>query len=457
MSKESVLELFGLEKDDIDYIQYINANGSALIDVKLTARYEPCPDCGSFDPWINDYRIKRIRHSILSDRKCTLVYHARRYRCRACRHVYLEKNPFVFRKMRISAKTVQNVLSDLKDYNETFSSVARRYDISPTTAASIFDAHVRISRKSLPEMISIDEVYAFRHHSDKYVCVLLDFRHNRPVDILNSRRLDILTSYFMAIDLEERKKVKAVSFDMYDTYRTITRTCLPNAIGIVDRFHLCQEYNRKADSIRIRIMKGFRKGTDEYYLCKHFNWVLFKHDDTDAKDGKPLFDSNRTRKYNQHFKRYLNYYDIRELLLDIHPDLRKAWNFKEDIYDFYRSATVENGDEELTKLIRKLRETGIPELVKFAGTLIKWRTEIINSLTVFDYYYNVNKDTGHVDVLQRRMSSAIIENRNAIIKCIKKNANGYTCWERFRNRVLYVLDPDAHYFLNPLPSAVRKK
>ena len=48
-----------------------------------------------------------------------------------------------------------------------------------------------------------------------------------------------------------------------------------------------------------------------------------------------------------------------------------------------------------------------------------------------------------------RMNNAIIENRNAIIKCIKKNANGYTNWDRFRNRVLYVLDADARFSLNP--------
>ncbi len=41
------------------------------------------------------------------------------------------------------------------------------------------------------------------------------------------------------------------------------------------------------------------------------------------------------------------------------------------------------------------------------------------------------------------------ENRNKIIKCIKNNANGYTNWLRFRNRVMYVLDPNATFSLEP--------
>lgn len=69
-------------------------------------------------------------------------------------------------------------------------------------------------------MISFDEVYAFRNYSEKYVCVLLDFRKQTPIDFLNSRREDRLLSYFLKIPLEERKNVKACSFDMYETYRT---------------------------------------------------------------------------------------------------------------------------------------------------------------------------------------------------------------------------------------------
>lgn len=458
MSKDSVLELFGLEDKDVDSAHYKNINGNALLDVKLTPHYEPCPDCGALEPWIKDYRIKRIRHSVLADRKCTLIYHARRYQCRECSHVYLEKNPFVFKKMRISAKTVMNVLEDLKDYNETFSSVAKRYDISPTTAASIFDSHVCIPRKTLPEMISIDECYAFKHHSDKYVCVLLDFKTNKPIDILNSRRKEVLDNYFRSIDPQERKNVKAVSFDMYDAYRSAAYQFFENCIGIVDRFHLCQEYGRKADSVRIRIMKGCEKGSDSYYLLKSFSWMIYKHNDSGAQSGKtPIFDPNHQRRYNKHFRRYLNYFEIREMMLGIHPDLRKAWDFKEEIYDFYKTASLENASDILDGLIRKMKASGIDELIQFSKTLRKWKQEIINSLTVFEYFYDVKKETGHVDVYEKRMHNGNIENRNAIIKCVKANANGYKNWDRFRNRLLYVLDPDVNYNLNPLPEYIRKK
>ena len=80
--------------------------------------------------------------------------------------------------MKISALTVQNVLRDLKKQSETFASVASRYHISPTSAASIFDQHVKMPRLPLPELMCWDEAYAFFHEGEKskYVFTILDFQ-----------------------------------------------------------------------------------------------------------------------------------------------------------------------------------------------------------------------------------------------------------------------------------------
>ena len=59
--------------------------------------------------------------------------------------------------MKVSVATVSNVLNDLKHVGETFKSVALRYGLSSTTVSAIFDAHVYISRKRLPEFLCIDE------------------------------------------------------------------------------------------------------------------------------------------------------------------------------------------------------------------------------------------------------------------------------------------------------------
>ena len=128
--KNLVLELFGLEDDDVLSVDYINHNGNAIIDIFLVPQYPPCPNCSCKKPRVKCYVIKKINHSILSDRKCTLNYHARRYKCPVCNKTYYEHNPFVFGSSKISALTVLNIVKDLKNFNETFSSVAKRYYLS---------------------------------------------------------------------------------------------------------------------------------------------------------------------------------------------------------------------------------------------------------------------------------------------------------------------------------------
>ena len=149
--KQFILQLFNLEYSDVQEVSCIRAGNTVIIDIILVSDPVPCPICGCDQPHIKNYVTKNITHSVLSDRRCTLRYHARRYVCPVCGKTYYEHNPFVFKSMKISALTVYNILNDLKNYNETFSSVAKRYYISSTTVASIFDSHVDMKRKKLPE------------------------------------------------------------------------------------------------------------------------------------------------------------------------------------------------------------------------------------------------------------------------------------------------------------------
>ena len=458
--QNDILALFNLESEDIEDISYSNEADLAIIRILLRPDYPPCPDCGNPDVVIKGYELKKINHGILTDRKCILHYSARRYRCPICGRTFYEHNPFVFSSMKISALTVESVLKDLKSQTETFSSVAKRYHISPTTAASIFDQHVQLPRLPLPELMSIDENYAFFHKGEnsKYIFVMLDYRTGNAIDILPSRRLDYLKDYFLKIPKEERKNVKMIATDMYKEYRTLIKDVFQDSLHTVDHFHLVQELSRKTDNVRVRVMKSVpkyvkdtNKQTPEYYLLKSFNWLIFKREDALDTDKKPLFDINRERRMNNKLQRMLNYYDIRKLIEAIHPDLEAAWRLKDDVVDFYDENTIDTAEEALNELIRKFYRSGIPEMIKFGRTLRNWKQEIINSFTVVGVRHKVDKETGQVVISEVKLNTNISETKNSIIKTLKKSANGYTCWPRFRNRCLYILRPDARPVLNPLP------
>jgi len=73
ISQESVLQLFNLECDDAEEVRCRNVDGFMRVDIRLTPHYESCPECGCIHPVIKDYQTKKIKHSVLSDRKCILI------------------------------------------------------------------------------------------------------------------------------------------------------------------------------------------------------------------------------------------------------------------------------------------------------------------------------------------------------------------------------------------------
>ena len=217
------------------------------------------------------------------------------------------------------------------------------------------------------------------------------------------------------------------------------------------------------------------KNSVNYYLLKHFNFLLFHELDD-------LLDPNRKRKFNYKLKRYLNYYEIKDLLLAIDPRLEEVVSLKDRLSLFYDNYLISENVEvpkvnvpeqkfnkyrQQTKKSRREREMAtkwnqkeaitleqahrlindlildftrceIEEIQQFARTLLNWESKIINGIRVYK------------EVSYKNINNAIIENRNKIIKNIKHASNGYKNFERFRNRILYSLRNDSTYRLTPI-------
>lgn len=455
ISNDTLIAL-DLERADIKSMNIYNDGEGLTIDVELNSKPHKCPVCSTETSRIKGYQNKIIRHSILNNTPCIIDYRARRYICPLCGRTFFENNPFTNKGSRLSVATVYNVLADLKNPALTFSYVASKYHVSQSTVANIFDRGVNIPRRPLPECICFDETYAFKSDRSNYICVLVDYKDKKVIDILPTRRMQDLTDYFYNIPLEERKKVRYVSFDMWQTYRSVAKTMFPNCVTIVDKFHLLQEFTRKATRVRIRIMNKNKKIKDElenearrlkkekkklppdkqekliqaqrnYYILKKFEWMIFSK-------NKDILNPNLEKKMNHALGQYCNLYDLFNLLENTDEDMTEMINLKDELYDFYEKCTYEESKAKINELIIDFRSSSVPELVPFANTLTQWKPEIINSFII-------------IPGINKKMNNALIENRNKSIKLLKHSSNGYTNWKRFRNRVLYTINDDEKFKL----------
>lgn len=112
----------------------------------------------------------------------------------------------------------------------------------------------------------------------------------------------------------------------------------------------------------------------------------------------------------------------------IDAELEIAHTLKETFNDLNKETTSDTIESYLDSFLNDLRIYNIPEVNNAIYSSTKWKIEIMNSFDIVD---------------GRRISNAPGESVNSSIKLMKRNANGYTNFERFKKRILYSLNKDS--------------
>ncbi len=422
-----ITDLLNIEMDRIEKLISVDTDEGLSIKVRLKSSDVKCPLCNG-PVKIHGYYDRRLIHSTLVNRKCVIVYSQRRYICNNCDYTFHERNPFINTKENITYETKINVLTDLKYVNLTYTLTAKRNNISPTKVLRIFDSHVDIKRKTLPEVLSIDEHYFPTSSFDSlYMCILMNFDTGEVIDVLPDRKKNYLSSYFNKIKnqtlddkthISELNNVKYISIDLYQNYKDIATIYFPKAIVCADSFHVLEHLTNCFNKIRLRC-RNTTEDKDLEYLLTKFKYIF--------KTGVDL--DNKAR-YNSRLNQYINYRGIINLLFNRFPNLKLAYELKEEYIEFNNTATTNTAKDKLADIIAKFGQGNIKEYEEFYNLLINWNAEIINSFSIYN---------------NRRINNSYIESRNSSIEKLISNANGFTNFKRTRNRILYCLNKNDTY------------
>ena len=301
-----------------------------------------------------------------------------------------------------------------------------------------------MDRLPLSDIISIDEVYTNMPENGKYALVIQDFYTGDPIDLLRSRTIEVTEPYFTSIPIDERKRVKYLLSDMYNPYINFVDKYFPNAIAVVDSFHVIQWMLRLIDNyIRARLKemrardkaeaekKSLETGREvsiiqshEVYLLQNYRWLVLSNQANIKYHTDPRMD--------RHYRALMNTYDYEYALFSYFPRLQTLRDLKEK-YIIFNSRYIGNPTDatsELDKLISFYASCGDSLFVEFSKTLTTYRDYIINSFIVVEKH-------GRGGLYDARLSNGPIESLNRKIKDLKRNGHGYRNFEHFRNRFLY--------------------
>ncbi|MGR5591382.1 transposase, partial [Peptoniphilus grossensis] len=193
-----------------------------------------CPHCGSKKIWVHDHRIQKIKDTHICGKKCLIHLKKTRYDCKSCGCRFERELDFIAKGHTMTNRLVFNIVAEFYEVY-SISSIAKRYNVSSNTVLRILNC-LSVSRARLSSVLCIDE---FKGDSGgfKYQTSLLNGSKHSIIDILPSRDLNSLFSYFKKISNKEIQSVKFFVSDMSNTFKSVKNRFFKTAIHIVDRYH----------------------------------------------------------------------------------------------------------------------------------------------------------------------------------------------------------------------------
>ena len=417
MNYNTFLERFGLEPSNFKNKEcFVGKTENGFIyHLEQSDERVECPYCGRIKLYIKGYYNEAINVTINSNESDTLLIKRIRFKCRYCNKSFSPKIKGLMPYSNISNTIKSYICLDFFK-KQTFKEIAARYDISESYVIKLFDDYFPyVPRRELSEIICIDEFHFSKVYDQNYCCVLCDFVDKKIIDVLKNRQKAYLEEYFKHFNSKELNTVKYYISDMYDEYRIIKHKFFPNAIHIVDLFHIILQATNAVDTIRVKTMKdSVERYSLEYNFMKK-NWKCFL-----CKSSRI---PNKTYTYKKTKERY-SYYDLVYRCIKTNHNLLIAYGILQDLFSYSKYKDENNISNFIDFISNRLIHSGCIELEKVGRTYLKWKIEIINAFSR--------------EAREKKLTNATAEGMNNQIKTMLKSAYGYENFERFRKRLMLI-------------------
>lgn len=351
-----------------------------------------CPHCLKPTSQVNQYTHRQVRDLDISGRQVWLVIQVRQFFCPDCDRYFTERLSFAHPGKSHTHRQAKWIFDCCA--KQPFTEVGALLGVNAKTVERIYyqqvDARLDLSnRYAAVRRLGIDEI-AHRKGKSSYCCVLTDLDRNVALEVLPSRSKATLIAHFQKLGPDFCAQIESVSFDMWPAYHAISKQFFPQAVHVVDRFHVVKALNKALDALRRKL----RHEQPLVEAFKNIKWDLFKANPTAIQ---------RTR--------------LQEAF-DHSPLLRNLVALRDDFHLRFESAS---NPDELEQALRQwivkakaIRHRGI---IDFTYTLANWLRPIAN-------------------FAHERLTNAATEGLNNVIRYVKRISYGLPKFEHLRLRIL---------------------
>jgi transposase len=310
---------------------------------------------------------------------------------------------YVLRRLMIDRTTISAIAAELGVSWHTVSTIAMRAVAKLVTAAGP-------DRLTGVRVIGVDEHrWAPRRLGpDGFVTLIIDLTptqdHTGParlLDMVAGRSATALASWLAAQPASFAAGIEVVAMDGFAGYKTAASSVVPDAVTVMDPFHVVALAGFKLDLIRQRVQQQ----------------TLHRRGHT----GDPLYGIRRLARTRLHLLSTRQHDRLTSVLdADEHIAVKVAWLIYQKIIAAYADTNRRRGKQAMSRLIESIRR-GVParleEIAQLGRTLWRRRADI---MAFFDHH----------------ASNGPTEAINGRLEALRRNALGFRNLTHYRWRSL---------------------
>ena len=358
-----------------------------------------CPRCGSLKSRIHvkgKWQLKK--HSHFQEKQIYLEVKRNRLKCLNCKKVFSQQLPNIPKYSRKSINFETQSLSYLS--KNSFKEVGNVNKVSYSTLKNQLYRYVdphKLTMKKLKLLQQQKEIYlgfdgqSFR--GQEMVLTITDVKRKEPITVLPSEKQHDLTKFLKLMSLDLREKVKGITMDMTNKHIKIFRKYFPNAIIVIDHYHVIQHSIRLVQKTRTIKQSILRKNIPI----------------------KKELDKN-TERINDHEQQKLLKYFL------LYPDIQQAYLFKERLRSIYKITKYKKAKQKYIQLKNDLLNSENLNMQELGRTLQNWQNEILNYFII-------------------RITNAYTEGLHTKCKLIKRTSYGFQNVQTYVRKLILGLFP----------------
>jgi transposase len=262
-----------------------------------------------------------------------------------------------------------------------------------------------LSKRSLDDItaIGVDEILIQRGHTYATLVYQIDSGCKRLLWIGEKRTVKTLLKFFRILSKDQIANIEYVCSDMWKAYLKVIKKKLPEALHILDRFHIVANLNKALSEVRAKEAKKLAEQNYEPVLTGS-RWCFLKKPEN-LTDGQK--------------------YSLSELL-KYNLQSVKAYLLKEDFNNFWKYESPYWAGKFLDAWIKRVMYSKIESMKKQARSIRKHKPLILN-------WFKAKK----------QFSSGIVEGFNCKAKLTMRKAYGF--------RTFRVLEIALYHQMGELP------